>query len=49
VVEANKAGVDRSLIRENLRPTVEERLEALAKLQEFAEELRRARLRARTR
>jgi diadenosine tetraphosphate (Ap4A) HIT family hydrolase len=39
VVEAYKAGVDRSLIRENLRRTVEERLEALAKLQEFAEEL----------
>jgi hypothetical protein len=45
VVEAYKAGVDRSLIRENLRRTVEERLEALAKLQEFAEELRRAGLR----
>jgi predicted XRE-type DNA-binding protein len=38
VVEAYKAGVDRSLIRANLRRSIEERLEALAKLQEFAEE-----------
>ena len=42
VVQAYKAGVDRSLIRQNLRRSIEERLEALIKLQEFAEELRRA-------
>jgi hypothetical protein len=47
VVEAYKAGIDRSLIRQNLRRSIEERLEALARLQEFAEELRRAGRRAR--
>jgi len=34
--------VDRTLIRENLRLTVDERFQQLMKLQEFAEELRRA-------
>jgi len=48
VVEAYKRGVDRSLIRENLRRSVEQRLEALAALQEFAEELGRAGRRARS-
>lgn len=42
VIEAYKKDVDRSLIRENLRLTVDQRLERLMKLQEFAEELRRA-------
>ena len=42
VIEAYKRNVDRSLIRENLRLSVEERFEKLARLQEFAEELRRA-------
>jgi hypothetical protein len=42
VVEAYKRDVDRTLIRENLRLTVEERFEALMRLQQFAEELRRA-------
>jgi hypothetical protein len=42
VVEAYKHGLDRSLIRESLRRTVEERLEALMALQSFADELRRA-------
>jgi hypothetical protein len=42
VVEAYKRHVDRSLIRESLRRSVEERLEALMRLQEFAAELRRA-------
>ena len=42
VIEAYKRDVDRTLIRENLRLTVEERFEALARLQQFAEELRRA-------
>jgi len=41
VIEAYKKHVDRTLIRENLKLTVEERLEKLMKLQEFAEELRR--------
>ena len=42
VVEAYKRNVDRSLIRQNLRRSVEERLEALMELGRFAEELRRA-------
>ncbi|MGH9944064.1 MAG: hypothetical protein ACRD9R_17100 [Pyrinomonadaceae bacterium] len=41
VIEAYKRDVDRTLIRENLRRTVEERFEQLRRLQEFAEELRR--------
>jgi hypothetical protein len=49
VIEAYKTGVDRSLIRENLRRSIEERLEALAALQEFAEELHRAGRRAQPR
>jgi uncharacterized protein (DUF3084 family) len=42
VIEAYKAGVDRTLIRENLRRSPEERVRALQELQRFAEELRRA-------
>ena len=42
VIEAYERDVDRTLIRENLRLTVEERFDALMKLQQFAEELRRA-------
>ena len=42
VIEAYKKGVDRTLIRENLRLSVEQRFEKLMRLQEFAEELRRA-------
>jgi hypothetical protein len=42
VIEAYKKGVDRTLIRENLRLSVEQRFEKLMCLQEFAEELRRA-------
>jgi hypothetical protein len=42
VIEAYKRDVDRTLIRENLRLTVEERFEALMRLQQFADELRRA-------
>jgi hypothetical protein len=42
VVEAYKRDVDRTLIRENLRLTVEERFDKLMRLQQFAEELRRA-------
>jgi len=42
IIEAYKRDVDRTLIRENLRLTVEQRFDALMRLQEFAEELRRA-------
>lgn len=42
VIAAYKRDIDRTLIRENLRRSVEERLEALIELQRFAEELRRA-------
>jgi hypothetical protein len=42
VVEAYKRDVDRTLIRENLRLSVEQRFEKLMRLQQFAEELRRA-------
>ena len=42
VVEAYKPGVDRSLIRRNLRLSVEERFRRLMELQRFAAELRRA-------
>ncbi|HYP26774.1 MAG TPA: hypothetical protein VE262_08655 [Blastocatellia bacterium] len=43
VIEVYKRDVDRTLIRENLRLSVEQRFENLMRLQEFAEELRRAR------
>ena len=42
VVEAYEKAVDRSLIRENLRCSVEERFRRLMALQRFAEELRPA-------
>jgi hypothetical protein len=42
VIEAYKKDVDRTLLRENLRLTVEQRFENLMRLQKFAEELRRA-------
>lgn len=42
VIEAYKKDVDRTLLRENLRLTVEQRFERLFELQRFAEELRRA-------
>ena len=42
VIEAYKKDVDRTLIREHLRLTVEQRFEELMRLQEFAEELQRA-------
>lgn len=48
VIEAYKLNIDRTLIRENLRLTVEQRFDALMKLQQFAEELRRAGLDAET-
>ncbi|HEX9603190.1 MAG TPA: hypothetical protein VF973_05505 [Myxococcales bacterium] len=42
VIEAYKKDLDRTLIRENLRRTPEERLRALMEMQRFAVELRRA-------
>ncbi|HET8775737.1 MAG TPA: hypothetical protein VFP80_18210 [Thermoanaerobaculia bacterium] len=42
VIEFYKRGVDRTLIRENLRRTPEERIRALEDLQRSAEELRKA-------
>ncbi|MDR3703652.1 MAG: hypothetical protein P4L56_28650 [Candidatus Sulfopaludibacter sp.] len=42
VVQAYKSGIDRTLIRENLRLTVEERFRKAMALARFAEELRRA-------
>ena len=42
VIELYKRGVDRTLIRENLRRSPEERLRNLEALQRFAEEVRRA-------
>jgi len=42
VIEAYKAGIDRTLLRENLRRTPEERLRNLQAWQRFALEWRRA-------
>jgi hypothetical protein len=42
VVEAYKKNLDRSLIRQNLQRSIQERLEALMELQRFAEELQRS-------
>ena len=42
VIEAYKSHIDRTIFRKNLQLTVEERLIQLERLQEFAEELRRA-------
>ena len=42
VVEAYKRDLDRTLLRENLKLTVEERFLKLQELQRFAAELRRA-------
>lgn len=49
VVEAYKKDIDRTLLRENLKRTVAERLENLLALQRFAEEVRQAGARARKR
>lgn len=40
VIEAYKKDVDQTLLEENLRLTVEERLRKLMVMQKFAEELR---------
>jgi hypothetical protein len=42
VIEAYKKDVDMTLIRENLKLSVEERLRKLMRMQRFLEELRRA-------
>ena len=42
VIEAYKKDVDRTLLRENLKLSVEDRLRQLMQLQRFAEELRQA-------
>ena len=42
VIEAYKKDIDRTLIRENLRLTVEQRIEELMRLQRFADELQQA-------
>lgn len=42
VIEAYKKDVDRTLIRENLKLTVEQRFKKLMSWLEFTEELRRA-------
>ena len=42
VIEAYKSGIDRTLLRENLRRTPEERLLRLIAHQRFAAELRKA-------
>jgi hypothetical protein len=47
VVEAYKKDIDRTLIRENLKLTVEERFRKSMALARFAEEMRRARREAR--
>jgi hypothetical protein len=49
VIEAYKKDVDRTLIRENLKLTPEDRILQLMKLQAFAEELQAAGRRARRR
>jgi hypothetical protein len=48
VIDAHKADVDRTLLREALRMTPHQRLENLQRLCEFAEELRRAGEKARS-
>lgn len=42
VIEAYKRDVDRTLIRENLKLSVEQRIENLMRLQQFIEEARGA-------
>jgi len=46
VIEAYKKDVDRTLLRENLKRSVEERLRDLMRLQRFADEWRAAGRRA---
>ena len=46
IIEVYKKDVDRTLIRENLKLTVEERFDNLMRLQEFAADMRQAMTRA---
>jgi hypothetical protein len=46
VIEAYKKDIDRTLLRESLKLTVEQRFEQLMQLESFAEELRRAKRQA---
>jgi hypothetical protein len=46
VIEAYKKDVDRTLLRENLALTTEQRIEKMIAVHAFAEELRRSRNRA---
>ena len=48
VIEEYKKGIDVTLIRENLRLTVDQRIQQLMSMQEFAEELQRAGRKARS-
>ena len=48
LIEAYKRDIDVTLIRENLRLTVDQRFQQLMRLQEFAEELQRAGRKARS-
>jgi hypothetical protein len=48
VIEAYKSGIDRTLIRENLKLSVEDRFRKAMALARFADELRRAGRQART-
>lgn len=48
LIEAFKKDVDVTLLRENLRLTVDQRFQQLMKLQEAADELRRAGRKARS-
>ena len=48
VTEAYKKGIDVTLIRENLRLTVDQRFQQLMKLQQFAQNLHRAGRKARS-
>ena len=46
VIELYKKDIDRTLLRENLKLTVEQRFDQLMKLQGFASEMRQAMIRA---
>jgi hypothetical protein len=46
VIDAYKKDIDRTLLRESLKLTVEQRFEQLMELERFAEELRRAKRQA---
>lgn len=43
VIEAFKAGIDRTLIRQNLRRSIDERIDQLTAMSRFFDEMRRAR------